>query len=179
MMTFILNLQPEWLDDDITKLMPLDEHHFEALYQVASDPLIWTQHPIKDRYKKEVFQVFFDDAIRAQSSFVIIDKKSNAIIGTTRYYDCRPEKSSIAIGYTFIARQCWGGVYNLSSKKLLINYAFQHVNSIFFHIGADNLRSQKAILKLGARKTKAMMVCHNNINLPHFEYELKKTDFIF
>jgi len=135
--------------------------------------------PNKRQIQKEVFQIFFDDAIRAQSSFVIIDKKTSEIIGTTRYYDYHPEKFSLAIGYTFIARQFWGGVYNLSSKKLLIDYAFQAVNSIFFHIGADNLRSQKAILKLGARKTKAMMVCHNDIHLPHFEYELKKTDFIF
>ncbi len=71
----MFNLQPDFLEDEIIQLRPIDDYHFEALYQVASDPLIWTQHPIKDRYKKEVFQFFFDDAIRAQSSFVIIDKK--------------------------------------------------------------------------------------------------------
>jgi len=95
-------------------------------------------------------------------------------MGTTRYYDYNSEKSSIAIGYTFIARKFWGGPYNNSSKKLLIDYAFQHVDSIFFHIGTENFRSQKAVLKLGAQKVNTMVFNHNGVNLPHFEYELRK-----
>ncbi|PAM94829.1 GNAT family N-acetyltransferase [Flavobacterium sp. IR1] len=171
------NLQPEVLEDNITKLIPLEESHFDALYEVASDPLIWEQHPMKDRYKIEVFRSFFDAGINSQSSFLILDKNTNEIVGNTRYYDYNAEKSSIAIGFTFIGRKFWGGLHNKSNKKLLIDYAFKHVNTVVFHIGAENIRSQKAVAKLGAVKTKEMMVTSNGADLPHFEYELSKADY--
>ncbi|OXA93214.1 GNAT family N-acetyltransferase [Flavobacterium hercynium] len=177
MNTSNFNLQPEVLEDDITKLIPLKEGHFDALYEVASDPLIWEQHPMKDRYKIEVFRSFFDAAINSQSSFLILDKNTNEIVGNTRYYDYNAEKSSIAIGFTFIARKFWGGLHNKSNKKLLMDYAFKYVNTIVFHIGAENIRSQKAVAKLGAVKTKEMMVSSNGVDLPHFEYELSKADY--
>ncbi|MFH7017497.1 GNAT family N-acetyltransferase [Flavobacterium sp. FlaQc-47] len=171
------NLQPEILEDEITKLIPLQESDFDELYKVASDPLIWEQHPIKNRYKIEVFSSFFDAAIDSKSSFLIVDKKTNEIIGNTRFYDYNPEKSSVAIGFTFIGRKFWGGLYNKSNKKLLIDYAFQHLDSVIFHIGADNIRSQKAVEKLGAIKINEMNVTNNGIDIPHFEYELKRVNY--
>lgn len=167
------NLQPEILENELTKLIPLNEKHFDELYKVASDPLIWEQHPISDRYKIEVFRPFFDAAISAKSSFLILDAKNNEVIGTTRFYEYDEEKSKIAIGFTFISRKYWGGPYNQSNKKLLIDYAFQHVDSILFHIGSENLRSQKAVLKLGAIKINEVLFPPNN-GILHFEYELKK-----
>lgn len=169
-----LHLQPEFLENDLIRLIPLQEHHFEELYTVASDPLIWEQHPIKDRYTKEVFKPFFDTAITSKSSFLILDKKTNEPVGTTRFYDYKPENSSVAIGYTFIGRKFWGGAYNQSTKKLLIDYAFHKVNSILFHVGEENIRSQKAVLKLGATKINEINFPHNGIDLLHYEYELKK-----
>jgi RimJ/RimL family protein N-acetyltransferase len=172
------NLQPEILEDDITKLIPLKESDFEELYKVASDPLIWEQHPMKERYKIEVFRAFFDAAINSKSSILILDKKTNEIIGNTRYYDYDPEKSSIAIGFTFIGRKFWGGLYNKSNKKLLIDYAFQHVDSVLFHIGTDNIRSQKAVSKLGTIKIGEVNSIGNiPVNLPHFEYKLTAENF--
>ncbi|MCD9574561.1 GNAT family N-acetyltransferase [Flavobacterium soyae] len=168
------NLQPDFLEDQIVKLIPLEENHFEELYKAASDPLIWEQHPMKDRYKKDVFKTFFETAIDSKGSFLILDKHTNEIMGTTRYYDYNPEKSSVAIGYTFLSRKYWSGPYNKSCKKLLIDYAFQYVDSILFHIGAENFRSQKAVLKLGAEKVNTMVFTNNGVSLPHFEYELKK-----
>nr|WP_315223741.1 GNAT family N-acetyltransferase [uncultured Flavobacterium sp.] len=168
------NLQPEILEDELTKLIPLEEKHFEALYKIASDPLIWEQHPIKDRYKKDVFTLFFEGAINSKGAFLILDQKNNEIIGSTRFYNYDHEQLSIAIGFTFISRKYWGSPYNNSSKKLLIDYAFKSLNSIFFHVGAANIRSQKAVLKLGAEKVNEMTVTHNGVALPHFEYELKK-----
>ncbi|WP_348824979.1 GNAT family N-acetyltransferase [Flavobacterium aestuarii] len=174
MSSLLLNLQPEILENDLIKLIPLREHHFEELYNVASDPLIWEQHPIKDRHKEDVFKTFFDAGINAKSSFLILDKKTGEIIGTTRFYDYKPESASVAIGFTFIGRKYWGGTYNQSVKKLLIDYAFQNVNSILFHVGAENIRSQKAVLKLGAAKINEMNFPHNEIDILHYEYELKK-----
>lgn len=171
------NLQPDLLEDEITKLIPLEEKHFEDLFQVASDPLIWEQHPSKDRYHREGFQTFFEAAMNSKGSFLILDKKTNEIMGTTRFYDYNPENSSVAIGYTFLARKFWGGPYNKSNKKLLIDYAFKHVDSVLFHVGAENFRSQKAVLKLGAEKVRDMVITSNGIDMPYFEYELKKTNF--
>ncbi|PXY46073.1 GNAT family N-acetyltransferase [Flavobacterium hydrophilum] len=168
------NLQPEFLENETIKLIPLQENHFEALYELASDPLVWEQHPIKDRYKKDVFKPFFEGAIGSKGAFLILDKKTNEVIGTTRFYDYNSEKSNVGIGFTFIGRKFWGGPYNAATKKLLIEYAFQTVNSILFHVGAENFRSQKAVLKLGAVKINEMVFSHNGVDLPHFEYELKK-----
>lgn len=171
----LFNLLPKILENDLVKLIPLHENHFEQLYKVASDPLIWEQHPIKDRHKKDVFKSFFDAAITSKSSFLILDKTTKEIIGTTRFYNYNQEKSTVAIGFTFMDRKFWGGIYNQSVKKLLINYAFQNVNAILFHIGAENIRSQKAVLKLGARKINEMNYPNSEIGILHYEYELKKT----
>ncbi|MFN5795437.1 MAG: GNAT family N-acetyltransferase, partial [Bacteroidota bacterium] len=59
-------------------------------------------------------------------------------------------EKSIAIGYTFLAKKFWGGFINSSLKKLMIKYAFDSVDKIYFHVGSQNIRSQKAIEKLGA-----------------------------
>src|SRR5215212_7131768 len=111
MTTATINWQPDNLEDNIVKLKPLSESDFEDLFEVASDPLIWEQHPSKDRYKREVFQTYFDGAISSKTAFLILDKSCDKIIGCTRYYDCKPENSSIAIGFTFLSRQYWGGLY--------------------------------------------------------------------
>ncbi|MEO7978008.1 GNAT family N-acetyltransferase [Flavobacterium sp.] len=168
------NLQPEFLEDDIVKLIPLQRNHFDKLYKVASDPLIWELHPIKNRYKKEIFIPFFDAAVNSESAFLISHKDTNEVMGTTRLYDYNFEKSSIAIGFTFTGRKFWGGCYNSAIKKLLIDYVFQYVDSILFHVGSENIRSQKAVLKLGALKINEINFPHNGTDIRHFEYELKK-----
>ncbi|HEY6976578.1 MAG TPA: GNAT family N-acetyltransferase [Chitinophagaceae bacterium] len=173
----VFNLQPGTLENDLIKITPLTESDFERLYQVASDPLIWEQHPQKDRYKKEVFQLFFHGAVSSKSSFLVFEKSTNKLIGSTRYYDYDPLRSKIAIGFTFLAREYWGGQYNKAMKMLLLDYAFQNVESVRFHIGATNIRSQKAILKIGAKKISEMNLDLNGIKLLHFEYEIKRQDW--
>ncbi|WP_316633395.1 GNAT family N-acetyltransferase [uncultured Flavobacterium sp.] len=168
------NLQPEILENDIVKLIPLQENHFEELYQAGSDPLIWEQYPIKDRYKLENFKPFFESAINSKGAFLILDKATNEVMGTTRFYDYNPEISNVGIGYTFISRKFWGGPYNKSVKKLMIDYAFEHLNSVIFHVGEANYRSQKAVLKLGAEKVNEVIFTINGLDILHFEYELKK-----
>lgn len=145
------NLQP-FLENKIIKLVPLQQEDFEELYKVASDPLIWEQHPNKNRYQKEVFKVFFEGAIKSGGAFKIYDAQTNKLIGSTRFYEVENKNNAIAIGYTFFARSHWGGKYNPVCKKMMMEYAFQFVDSIIFHIGANNIRSQKAIERLGAKK---------------------------
>jgi RimJ/RimL family protein N-acetyltransferase len=167
-----MNLQPT-LENQLLRLSPLTEDDFEPLFAIASDPLIWEQHPNYDRYKREVFQIYFDSAIESKGAFLVTDKRTNKLIGCTRFYEYDPEHSSIAIGYTFLIREYWGGDYNRSMKGLLLDYAFKFVDSVRFHIGANNLRSQKGTLKLGVRKIAEKTIGDTS----HFEYEIRKEEW--
>ncbi len=146
------NLQPTFLEHELIQLVPLKESDFEELYAVASDPLVWEQHPNKLRYQLDVFKNYFEGAILSKGAFLIRDSKTNEVVGSSRYYDYNEEENSVLIGYTFIGRKFWGDGYNKTLKKIMLDYAFQHVNKVYFHIGAFNIRSQKAIEKIGAVK---------------------------
>jgi N-acetyltransferase len=142
------NLQPH-LENDLLYLRPLQEDDFEALCKVASDPHIWEQHPSKERATREGFTVYFKDAMATKAAFVIIDKKTNSIIGTSRFNPVPTHDNAIEIGWTFLARAYWGSAYNPSLKKLMTDYAFQFVPHILFYVNEHNLRSQKAMQKIG------------------------------
>jgi len=145
-----INLQP-YLENELVELTPLKPADFEMLFEVASDPLIWEQHPDKHRYKKEEFEKYFLTAIESKGAFLIYAKTNGELIGCSRYYDHDEKNKQIAIGYTFLARKCWGRSYNQDLKKLMIDYAFTFVETVLFHIGTNNLRSRKAIEKIGAK----------------------------
>jgi RimJ/RimL family protein N-acetyltransferase len=145
------DLQPH-LKSELIELRPLTPNDWDELFAVASDRLIWEQHPERDRYKEDVFRVFFKEALDSGGAFVIIDRKTQRIIGSTRFYGFDPKKSEIEIGWTFLARRYWGGQYNAEMKLLLLNHAFQFVESVVFFVGEDNVRSQKAMEKVGAIK---------------------------
>ncbi len=147
-----MNLQPTLTGDQL-ELRPLTASDYSALLQAASDPLIWEQHPQPDRYKPDVFQKFFAEALASQGSLVILDRKTNQIIGCSRYYEYSKEKSSVTIGYTFLTRPYWGGVYNRELKKLMINYALKFVKTTFFEVAINNKRSQRAMEKIGGLNT--------------------------
>lgn len=143
------NPQPT-LENELIKLVPLKNEDFETLYLVASDPLIWGQHPNKNRHQRDVFKKFFKKAMESGGAFIVLDKKSDKVIGSSRYYDFDEGKKSIAIGYTFLAREYWGTANNRAMKTLMLDYAFMSVDIVIFYIGVNNIRSQKAIEKLGA-----------------------------
>lgn len=143
-------LQPV-LENELVRLQPLKETDFTALFEVASDPLIWEQHPEPDRFKSEVFQKYFDSAIESGGAFLVLAKGTDQIIGCTRYYNPDENDESVIIGYTFLSRACWGGRYNQAMKKLMMDHAFKFVKKIYFHIGEKNIRSQEAIKKIGAQ----------------------------
>src|SRR5215475_346726 len=143
------DLQPH-LKGELLELRPLATEDWDELFGIASDPLIWEQHPERDRYKEDVFRRFFQDAMQSGGAFVIIDRKSQKIIGSTRFYGYDPEKSEIEIGWTFLARKYWGGRYNWEMKDLLLAHAFQFVENVVFLVGEHNFRSQRAMEKIGA-----------------------------
>lgn len=140
------------LQNDWIKVVPLDVRDFEKLYKVASDPLLWEQHPNKDRYKRDVFENFFKGALESKGAFTVYNRATGEVIGSSRFYDFDSKENSVAIGYTYLARDHWGTTYNKALKSLMLAHALQFVDKVIFHIGACNIRSQKAIKKLGAIK---------------------------
>lgn len=160
MPTATFNLQPHHLKNELISLQPLKSSDFEALFAVASDPEIWTQHPNKTRYQRDQFENYFKGAIDSGGAFLILDARLN-IIGCSRYYNHDATDSSIFIGYTFLGKNYWGKGYNKAFKTIMLDYILEFVEKVNFHVGATNFRSQQAMKKLGAVKT-------GEIEVPYF-----------
>jgi RimJ/RimL family protein N-acetyltransferase len=146
------DLQPH-LKGELIELRPLAPGNWDELFAVASDPLIWEQHPESDRYKEDVFKIFFESALESGGAFVVVDTNTQQIIGSTRFHGYDPEKSEIEIGWTFLARKYWGGRHNAEMKQLMLAHAFRFVENVVFFVGENNIRSQKATEKIGAVKS--------------------------
>ncbi len=142
------DLQPI-LKGELLELRPLRAEDFHDLYAVAADPLIWAQHPSKDRYKEEVFKLFFREAMESGGALIAIDSKDDRVIGSSRFHRYDKENSEIEIGWTFLARSHWGGIYNREMKQIMLRHAFRFVSSVIFLVGPQNLRSQRAVEKIG------------------------------
>ncbi len=141
-------LQPT-LHGSLLELRPLRPEDFDDLYAIASDPLIWEQHPDSDRYKEDVFREFFRVALESGGAFVAIDRQDGRIIGSSRFHGYSEKSGEIEIGWTFLARSHWGGQYNGEMKRLMLEHAFQFVERVIFVVGVRNLRSQRAVEKIG------------------------------
>ncbi|ABC62119.1 GNAT family N-acetyltransferase [Erythrobacter litoralis] len=140
------------LEGEALRLRPLGLEDFDALFAVAADPLIWEQHPAHDRWQEPVFRVFFADALAHGGALAVIDKRSGAVIGSSRYQGLEPEVGgSIEIGWTFLAREYWGGKANLELKRLMVRHALASVAECRFAVGEENWRSRKAMEKIGGR----------------------------
>jgi RimJ/RimL family protein N-acetyltransferase len=144
----LFDLQPA-LTGELLDLRPLRPEDFQTLYAVASDPLIWQQHPVSDRYKDTVFAGFFRDALESGGALIATDHRDGLVIGSSRFHGYDEEKSEIEIGWTFLARSHWGGRYNKEMKQLMLEHAFRFVHSVVFLVGPHNVRSQKAMEKIG------------------------------
>ena len=145
-----MNLQPTLIGKLLT-LRPLKSDEFESLFKVSADPLLWEQHPANDRYKREVFEGFFKLAIESKGALAVIDNSSGEMIGSSRFYDLNLANKTVIVGYTFLARKYWGKRYNEEMKSLMLNHAFEYVDTVQFEVGENNTRSQLAMKKIGAK----------------------------
>ena len=142
------DLQPV-LTGDLLDLRPLQPDDWSALFAVASDPLVWEQHPSGDRYKEEVFKAFFDEAQASGGALIALDRNDGRVIGSSRYHGYDEARSEIEIGWSFLARSHWGGIYNGEMKRLMLGHAFRFVDHVIFRIGPTNFRSRRAVEKIG------------------------------
>jgi N-acetyltransferase len=164
-------LQPV-LTGETLIVRPLRADDREALWEVARDPLVWEQHPDKTRFQPEGFARFFQDSLDSGSALVVVDAASGRIIGSARYYDWDPEKREVAIGYTFLSRDFWGGATNGELKRLMIGHAARWADRVWFHVGKHNLRSQKAMEKIGAMVECEALRPLNGEMIPFFYYRI-------
>ncbi|MGN7866320.1 GNAT family N-acetyltransferase [Chryseobacterium sp. 22458] len=167
------------LENEEYQLIPLRQGDFESLYEVASDPKVWEQHPNKDRYKREVFESFFRGAIESKGAFKIVEKATGDVLGSSRYYNFDEADNHIFIGYTFYGTKSWGKGINPQIKKLMLDYIFQFVDKVHFHIGKENFRSQTALERLGGIKIAEEEVAYfAEATRTNFVYEIRKENWI-
>ncbi len=173
-----MNLQPV-LDGDRLLLRPLAAADWQALFAVASDREIWAIHPAHDRWQEPVFRAFFDEALEQGGAVAVIDKATGAIIGSSRWqgYD-RANGGSVEIGWTFLARSHWGGGYNAELKRAMLVHAFGFVDRVVFHVGEANLRSRKALEKIGGKLVDEIFYTERaGAEIAHLVYEITRESF--
>jgi RimJ/RimL family protein N-acetyltransferase len=153
----MMDLQPR-LSDALIELRPLEAGDFDRLHEAASDPLIWEQHPDRERWQRDRFTVYFASGLESKGALVVLERATGRTIGCSRYYDYKPDARSVAVGFTFLARPFWGSTYNRSLKKLMLDHAFRFVDEVLFHVGEKNIRSQKAMEKMGAENLGPMEI---------------------
>jgi len=149
----MLDLQPTLAGTHIT-LRPLAAQDFDELFAAASDPLIWALHPDPWRATRVGFPPYFADALESKGCLVALDAARGSLVGWSRYTQYKPG-ASLSIGYTFLARSHWGGSTNAEMKRLMLQYAFTDVPEVLFMIAERNVRSRRAVEKLGAELARA------------------------
>jgi RimJ/RimL family protein N-acetyltransferase len=143
-----VDLQPT-LRGELLEVRPLRADDVDALYAAARDPLIWEQHP-DARYREDVFRAFFAEHLATGGALAVLDVRNGEVIGTSRYHGYDAERSEVEIGWTFLARAYWGGAYNGELKRLMLEHAFRFAETVVFVVAPGNLRSRRAVEKLGA-----------------------------
>ena len=137
------------LEGELVRLRPSVPEDWDALFAIASDPLIWEVHPAHDRWQEPVFRAYFDAGIASGGALTIVDKATGAVIGSSRYDNYLPEADEIEIGWTYLARAYWGGTYNREIKRLMLDHIHRFVETATFTVGEGNVRSRGAMAKIG------------------------------
>lgn len=158
-------------------LRPLQPDDWQGLYAVACDPLIWALHPAQDRWQEPVFRQFFAQALESRGALVAIDPRHGGIIGSSRYDLTRAGPGEMEIGWTFLARRYWGGAMNALLKRMMLEHAFGQVPRVIFLVGEHNLRSRRAMQKIGARLTDRVLENAHSPQGRHVVYAIDRADF--
>ena len=167
------DLQPVLQGSRVT-VRPVATVDWDGMFAAAADPEIWEQHPAPDRYTEAAFRTYFDGAIASESAFAFVDRASDRIIGSSRFHGLDAVKSEIEIGWTFLARDYWGGSYNAEIKQLMLEHAFQYVDSVVFWVGEANLRSRKAMEKIGGTLRDEVQFRDLSGDVPYVVYEIAR-----
>lgn len=159
-------------------LRPMVEADREPLFRVASDPLLWEQHPAPDRWKPEVFAPFFDEGLHSGGALVVVERASGRIIGCSSIRPTPLDRSAVEIGWTYLAREFWGGSINREVKRLMLAHALASVPRVLFRVGESNWRSRKAMEKIGGSLTGIEeQIERGGRMVRHVVYEITRNSF--
>lgn len=163
------------LEGALVRVRPAAVADHDALYAVASDPLIWEVHPAHDRWREPAFRAPFDAGLASGGLLVIEDRATGAVIGSSRYDNWKPEADEIEIGWTFLARSHWSGTFNREIKRLMLDHIHRFVTMVVFVVGEDNVRSRRAMEKIGGvlRPGLDLRTMAGEIK-PHVVYEIPR-----
>lgn len=167
------------LETERLAIRPLAEADREALYKVASDPAVWEQHPIHDRWRRDVFDEFFDEALAGGGALAVELKDSGRLVGSSRYGALDPDEGGvIEIGWTFLSPDCWGKGLNHELKRAMLAHAFAHVELVEFRVGDTNYRSRNALEAIGAtRSNRYELGKYQGKRIVHLYYEIDREEF--
>ena len=165
-----MDRQPR-LVGDLVELRPATPHDWDALYAAARDPLVWAGHPAHDRWRETVFRAFFEEGLASGGMLVALDRATGRVVGSSRYDARRAGPDEIEIGWTFLARSHWGGRTNGEMKRLMLTHAFRFVARAILIVGRDNLRSRRAVERIGGRLTDRTLDAPS----PHVVYAIDRT----
>lgn len=173
-----MELQPTLAGERLL-LRPLRAEDRDALYAVASDPLLWADHPENDRWREPVFDAHFATLLDRGGSLAVTERETRSLIGVTRYqYGSSDNGGMIEVGSTFLARSHWGGTTNREVKRLLLAHALRHVARVEFWAWQDNARSCRALAKIGGRMLERIeQVVIGGKTFPHRVFEVTLADF--
>lgn len=149
-MTRTFAMQPTLVGPTVT-LSPTVEADWPEQFAVAADRELWAGHPASDRWQEPVFRAYFEDNMSSGGAITIRTNDCGRVIGHSRFDARKVEPGEIEIGGTFLARSHWGGATNREVKTLMIAHALAHFDRVVFYIGEDNLRSRRAMEKIGGR----------------------------
>lgn len=174
-----MNRQPT-LETERLLIRPLEEADREGLYAIASDPAVWEQHPMQDRWRRDVFDAFFDAGLASGGALTAIDKRDGSIIGTSRYDKYSPEEGGVVeMGWTFFAPRYWGKGINRELKRAMLEHAFSEVELVEFRVGDTNYRSRKAMENIGARRSdRYELGRYQGKRVVHIYYEITRDEFL-
>ncbi|MEZ5681680.1 MAG: GNAT family N-acetyltransferase [Erythrobacter sp.] len=167
------------LETERLLIRPLTEADREAVYAVASDPMVWEQHPIHDRWRREVFDPFFDEGLTCGGGLAIIRKSDDRIVGSSRFDRYDPENGGVVeIGWTFLDRVCWGKGINHEMKRAMLGHALEFVETVEFRVGDTNYRSRNALEAIGAVRTdRYELGKYQGKRVVHLVYEITRESF--
>jgi RimJ/RimL family protein N-acetyltransferase len=146
------------LENNVVQLIPMELEHVEGIYEATQDKRIW-EHMSVDLTEKSCVLQYVQDALQKREhgtdiAFVIVNKKTEKIIGATWFLDISKQHKCLEIGSTWINPNFWRTNINTNCKYLLLKYCFEELllNRVQIKTGHENYRSQKAIERIGAVK---------------------------
>ena len=153
-----LQMNPVTLSGTHVELVPLDLSHQEDLCKIGLDSELWklTTNEIRTPADMQnyVATALNDRAAGTSLPFVIIEKSSGKIIGSSRYHSYNKANRRLVIGHTWISGQWQRTFVNTEIKYLMLKHAFENLNCqrVEFIVNSINDRSRRALLRIGAKQ---------------------------